>query len=233
MHDNMSVAFRIGNPFKKKGTCGVRPRLITIWHCDPETDGTDDSCGHFIRARHIPVDIMEAVKRDFEFNFNHHYWFTPNGELQRSVIGTVLEMYRTAAWTIFMQQNGGKPDRDRHIKFMMKHLYEIIYFSENAVDSLHSILTNKYGAESPEVKCERLHKIIATDIYRMDRKWWQQPKWHVHHWKIQFHPYQDLKRRYWDKCCVCGKRGFKGSAMSNWSGSKLWHRECNGSPLRK
>jgi hypothetical protein len=62
---------------------------------------------------------------------------------------------------------------------------------------------------------------------RYHRKWYQHPKWHIKHWSIQFHPLQRIKRRYWDKCSVCGKRGFKGSAMGDWNGTKLWHEECD------
>ena len=64
---------------------------------------------------------------------------------------------------------------------------------------------------------------------RFNRKWYQHPKWHIHHWSIQFHPFQQFKRRYWDKCSICGKRGFKSSAIGDWNGTKLWHEECDNS----
>lgn len=47
MHDPMIVAFTIRNPFIKRGS--YRPSIITVWHVDPETDGTDDSCDWFGR----------------------------------------------------------------------------------------------------------------------------------------------------------------------------------------
>ena len=40
MHDPMTVAFEIRWP-------GTKKLFITIWHVDPETDGTDDSCDWF------------------------------------------------------------------------------------------------------------------------------------------------------------------------------------------
>jgi hypothetical protein len=82
-------------------------------------------------------------------------------------------------------------------------------------------------------KCndERQFREMIYLIYRcwkrFHRKWYQHPKWHIHHWSIQFHPLQNIKRRYWDKCCKCGKRGFKSSAMGNWHGTKIWHQECD------
>lgn len=69
--------------------------------------------------------------------------------------------------------------------------------------------------------------IIYGWLLRSNRKWWQHPRWHIHHWSIQFHPLQNFKRRYWDKCCKCGRRGFKSSAYSDWNGTKLWHPECD------
>ena len=47
MHDPMTVAFQIPNPFAKQYDWGTkwqdRPTLITIWDAYPEKDGSDDS----------------------------------------------------------------------------------------------------------------------------------------------------------------------------------------------
>ena len=52
MHDPMTVAFEVKYPWRDKssGTTklfpkGYRRTFITVWHVDPETDGSDDSCG--------------------------------------------------------------------------------------------------------------------------------------------------------------------------------------------
>jgi hypothetical protein len=47
MHDPMTVAFDIPNPFARRWgeSWFSRPALVTIWHVDPEADGSDDSCG--------------------------------------------------------------------------------------------------------------------------------------------------------------------------------------------
>jgi len=50
MHDPMTVAFDIAIPkFWRKKKFGIRGRieLLTIWHVDPEKDGSDDSCDWF------------------------------------------------------------------------------------------------------------------------------------------------------------------------------------------
>src|SRR5438270_11469354 len=62
MHDPMTVAFEIRSPIKRKSNLwpkGYRKSLITIWHVDPETDGTDDSCDWFNRKR--PLSTREKA----------------------------------------------------------------------------------------------------------------------------------------------------------------------------
>src|SRR6266850_1233431 len=52
MYDPMTQAFDIKYPWRKYGKTGrdefqrsYRESFITIWHVDPEKNGTDDSCG--------------------------------------------------------------------------------------------------------------------------------------------------------------------------------------------
>lgn len=228
----MCVAHEIYLGSKKTKHGNYRTPFITIWHVDPEKDGTDDSCGWFIRSRHIDKILLGKVRKEFEFNFKHNYWFNEGGYPKFSVMGTVLEMYSKAAWVIFMYQNKDKHDRNRHNKFMKKHLYDILHFAENPTDSIGDSVTMRFGVESPENRIEHLTSVITADIFRKCRKWYQHPRWHIHHWKIQFHPWQQFKRRYLDKCSSCGKRGFTGAAYGDWYGTKIWCEKCNSSMNR-
>ena len=239
MKDPQTVAFDIYIGRKKKKNGSYRTPLITIWHVDPCKDGTDDSCGWFMRERHGNPETLEKIIKEFEFNFDSSFksessdviyytgFFSPNtGMPQMSVHGIVLNMYSKAAWIYF---NG---NRKKHKRFMNKNLFDILHFAENPVDSLYTKITGMFriGCGEPWKRDEALKEyasIVYADIMRKERKWYQHPKWHIKHWKIQFHPLQQLKRRYWDKCCECGKRGFKGAAMSNWDGTKRWHMECD------
>jgi hypothetical protein len=49
MYDPKIVAFEIRSPFRDEPSSffpeGYRRSLVTIWHVDPESDNTDDSCG--------------------------------------------------------------------------------------------------------------------------------------------------------------------------------------------
>ena len=56
MHDPMTLAFSIRNPFVSgppllSGGKPYHPSMIDIWHVDPEKGGSDDSCDWFGRWR--------------------------------------------------------------------------------------------------------------------------------------------------------------------------------------
>jgi len=59
--------------------------------------------------------------------------------------------------------------------------------------------------------------------------------WHVHHWKIQVHPLQDLRRRLLTRCEECGRKGRPNVSHQWdrepghwWRGERgLYHRECS------
>lgn len=177
MYDPMTVAFEIESPFKDK--FGNRSTLITIWHVDPCVDGTDDSCGWFIKTRHCDKNILEEMRQEFDFNFKHNYWFDKDGKQIFSTIGTLVEMYDQATWVYF------KKNARKQRKFMRKHLVNIIIFAENPVDCIGDKITNRWGCESYNERFGSMAAIICSDIQRKQRKWWQHPKWHVHHWRIQ------------------------------------------------
>jgi len=245
MHDNKTVAFEIKNPFVKKR--GYRPSIITIWHVDPEKDGSDDSCGWFIRLRHADKNVYEKIVKEFEHEWDRVFksenstyncgWFNPEGENILSVQGIVFNMYLYACKIVFNPYGKISPSRawDKAWKFMNKHHAQIAYFAENNRDSLRDTIVRKFARGcneeyTPKRREEMIREcasIIYTDVLRKNRNWYQHPRWHIHHWSIQFHPFQNLKRRYWDKCSVCGKRGFKGAAYSDWSGKNIWHEHCN------
>lgn len=241
MHSPETVAFEIYLGRKQKKNGRYRSPFITIWHIDPEVDGTDDSCGWFMRCRHGSEEMKEKIKSAIDFDFDRIFvseesnttyytgYFSPKSGMPNfSTQGIVLNMFTTAAWTFFDH------NRKKHKKWMKDNLYDILHFSENPVDSLKDdvVGTFRVGTGSEWKRDQALNNyvnIIYGWILRNNRKWYQHPKWHIWHWNIQFHPIQNLKRRYWDKCCICNKRGFKSSAMSDWGGTKRWHQECDSS----
>lgn len=245
MHSPETLAFEIKYPFKNKN--GYRNPIISVWHIDKCKDGTDDSCGWFIRLRHANKDVYEKIVKEFEHEWDTTFtsddrvyncgWFTPEGDNLLSVQGIVFNMYLYASKIVFNPYDKIDPGKawKKAWKFMDKHRSEITYFAENNRDSMRDTIVRKYerGCNedyTPERRMAMIRNcaaIVYTDILRKIRPWYKHPRWHVHHWKIQFHPFQKLKRRYWDKCCRCGKRGFKGSAIGDWNGTKIWHQHCD------
>lgn len=63
---------------------------------------------------------------------------------------------------------------------------------------------------------------------------------HVHHWRFQVRPLQDLRRRLLTRCAWCGGRSIKGDAVNvshTWDGPRgrwwrgepnLFHSDCSG-----
>lgn len=199
MHDPDSLVCRLG-PF-------------SLWHHDPCTDGTDDSCGSFMRARHGDKAVLETIIRDFEFEWDRTYspsrsdhdeedgpftehvyfqgLFKTDGMPNLSCHGIVLNLFQVAAWEVFGHS------RRKVGRFMRKHLYDILMFAENPVDSLFDGLTLKYErgcheAHTPKRREERIRRMagcIYAFILRAERPWWKAPRWHVHHWRLTCAPF--------------------------------------------
>lgn len=222
MHDPKSVAHEIYLGKKKKKNGHYRSAFITIWHNDPEKDGTDDSCGwNFSKITKEEHEYLDKVAKDQYYQMFSKDVATAKNEsyayicYNQDVYGVIYWMWRhfnikinKAVWQY------GKPLSNNE----MQYVYQL---ATNPVDNFqHSVCKNQQEFRG-----------MLTLIYRCwksyHRKWYQHPKWHIHHWSIQFHPFQNLKRRYWDKCSICGKRGFKGAAYGSWRGDAIWHPECD------
>lgn len=89
MYDPNTVAYEIRSPFRDKPDKlfpkGYRHSLVTIWHVDPECDGTDDSCGWFLRGRHLSAkDKKLAHDLINDEHDNIRYWF-PDCDAEEAV----------------------------------------------------------------------------------------------------------------------------------------------------
>lgn len=69
--------------------------------------------------------------------------------------------------------------------------------------------------------------MIARILSRETARWWQDPKWHVWHWRIQFHPWQQFKRRFIERCSTCKQR-YRGrkDVYSGFGGGATWCGDC-------
>lgn len=221
--------------------CHVRwPFEFSMWHVDPEKDGTDDSCGWFMRARHGDKKTLEAIVKRFDQDWDRVFksdsgntyfcgLFCPNGEPHFSVHGIVLNLFFIAGTVVFGSY-------DKTVPFMREHLFEILFFAENTSDSLFDSITRKFEDACGEKHDDRKRKeriqqmagCIYSWILRANRPWYLHPRWHIHHWKIQWHFWQRFHRWAFEKCVKCG-RGFfwREVPISSWGGTAIWHQRCD------
>lgn len=223
MHDPKTIAFEIYLGSKRKKNGDYKRPLITIWHNDPENDGTDDSCGWlFPKITKEENEYLDRVaKNQYSQMFTKRIALKENKSYaylcyDQDVYGVIYWMWRhfnkkfnKVVWQY------GKPLSNKELNY----IYEL---ATNPVDNF------QHRKFSNEKEFRGMIYLIYRNWKRFHRKWYQHPKWHIHHWNIQFHPFQNLKRRYWDKCCKCGKRGFRSSAIGDWNGERIWHQECDG-----
>lgn len=227
MHDPMTVAFDIKSPLRGKPTQfwpeGYRNTLITIWHVDPEADGSDDSCGWFKRARHGDQKIRQNIRKAFagEWVGEHIGWFHESGFPKQSVQATVLAMFQRAAHVYFNR------DWVKAHAFMQRNLFALIMFAENNTDSLYESITQKYGPTPRADRVEEMADLVFAWILRAEQKWYQQARWHIWHWKIQVHALQSFKRWAFSRCATCG-HGFawgESPRTNQWNGTgPRWFR---------
>lgn len=223
---------------------GYRETFITIWHVDPETDGTDESCGWFMRAHHGNKEVLERIVKRYEHDWDRVFtsdsgtaydcgYFYQSGDPHFSVPGIVLNLFFLAACEHFNVD--GRSNWTKARRWMQTNLFDILHFAENPTDSLFDAITRKYEHGCNELYTPRrreesirkMAQIIYGWILRETRPWWKHPRWHVHHWKIQCHPLQDFKRWAFSRCCKCGKRFKFGESpcTDSWNnGGPRWFR---------
>ncbi len=185
MRDPMTVAYEIRYPWKAYSRAEreardsdfiktYRASFITIWHVDPERDGSDDSCD----------------------------WHNRKGTLN---------------------------ERERAVA--------------EAVWDVEGLLDNKphYPSSREHKAWQPLHGAIMHLLHKPSRThWWQvHPRWHVWHWQIQVHPWQQVRRWLLTRCARCGGRFRYGESpvSHSWHSQKagflrgekgMYHTDCSG-----
>lgn len=238
MHDPATVAFEIKSPFSRQvgplangKTWRYWPPLITIWHVDPEEDGSDDGCGwsHY-RLTEAEREWCRKLGDD-EFKF----WM---GEYGRSASGGMAWTAQDIifwAWRIIATRRG----RDRR-PLSVAELDRIECLATNPHDNLRRIVV--------ECGSEQGMRDLFLCVYRLyrthHRPWYRHPRFHVHHWRIQWHFQQRLRRWLFTRCAHCGKRfAWNESPISfQWDpGPTCWfrgtpglyHQGCSGLQLKQ
>jgi hypothetical protein len=238
MHDPSTVAFDIKYPWKSRPSQfwpkGYRNTFITIWHEDPlNFEGKcgcrdDDSCGW----SRPPMTLEERARVEKQAAFEYGTIFGKQVAIAEKKsyarVCYVPTCYDAIYWVwrhFKYEANKGKRfARWRSYAPNQKELERIFNLSSNPVDNLRMTFE--------EVKDEESFRQFFFCVYRcfqdFNRPWYQHPRWHVHHWQIQIHPVQKLKRWLFTRCSHCGQRfGWNESPMGTWGGDKVWHDRCD------
>lgn len=236
MHDPKTLAFSIKWPWKNKH--GYKYTLIDIWHVDPLNfkfaDGTekqggrrDDSCGWHTPMYHVKEweGIKKLGKSQYRELFARQIAHREGNENAQAFNGP-----ETAQEIIYWMWRSIKAHGRKDWQYgnaenflTLAEQEQIMLLASNPVDNLRPYLQR---IESEEQFVD-VFRMVWNRYRRFHRPWYKHPRWHIHHWQIQFCFIRDIKRRFWDKCSVCGKRGFKTSAYSDWGGTRIWHSECD------
>lgn len=135
--------------------------LFNIWHVDPESNGTDDSCDWF-GGRRVDKKVVSRVAADFDFCMTSSAnggWFLDGGlgSERYSPHATGLMMFRIAANVMF-----GHWSR-RADRFLKDNLMQILHFSENSCDSAHTSFEGMDRGKMKTVECDRCHGLGVRD----------------------------------------------------------------------
>lgn len=231
MHDPQTVAFEIKAPWFSRWPNGERyhKTLVTIWHVDPEKDGSDDSCGwSYVKA---PKELRDKVRKLGEqeqvfITGKHGYAMTP-AEL-------VMEVWQTIGARIFKRSRwGGRGLTHRELVYVLN-------LANNPGDNLRYSCSN---ASTPE-GMGSLFLTVLRCYMTFQRPWYRHPRWHVHHWRFQIHVTQQLKRWLFSRCSTCGGRFTYGycPTTNSWNNTgprwfrsehDVHHGECAGRDVSK
>lgn len=190
MYDPLTVAHEIRWPWKNKH--GYRSSILTIWHKDPEKDGTDDSCG-YSRPKLTKADreyVQTVAKEQFRQMYARKEALREGKEYaylcyNQDIYGAIYWLWRHFGKGKVVWQYG------KHLS--NRELQYVYLLATNPVDNFQSYKNNTL--EEFETFVSLVYKAYKT----FKRPWHKHPRWHIHHWRIQFRPWQNLKRRYFDK----------------------------------
>lgn len=209
---------------------GYRETFITIWHKDPESDGSDDSCG-WSYPRLTKLQIERLHNASWTESRNPHFlncldkeWHGNYSDAVSLYEGMVCMVCRVLRINVSMD-------------FIRRYSVEAVHTPDCCPRTgvfcfLPGYHTNNQN-DSQEDRQKHFRGIlcgIARGVLHDIRPWYKHPKWHFWHWRLQVHIWQSFKRWAFDRCCKCHK-GFKWGecVIGDWNGTRIWHQSCDSS----
>lgn len=224
MHDPMTLAFTIPNPFTRrkvswKSTPYYSP-LVEIWHVDPERRGDDDFCDW--HGSHALTDADRDWLRK-EGESEHPFFFrglpkcddTRGGRWPGGMVGasSFEALYGIASIILWRMPVNGRKLHERMFsgwrmrRAMAAALPVVLGLVSHPSDNVHNQIAEARACTDEGAKAMgELFVTVARNLRREARPWWRHPRWHVHHWSIRVVPLQNLHRWLTRRCATCGKR---------------------------
>lgn len=229
MFDPMTVAHEIKYPWvshsslmKDGSKRSYREAFITIWHVDPCRGGgprADDSCGWF-RPRIEPEEretFSKIARQEYSDVFGKQA-ATAEGK-DYAYVCFEPSCYDAIYWSWRRIAHELRPAGPWKFgtRLRARELEEIYVLSANPIDNLRMRFSEIRNVED----FVDFFMLIYGCYKRFHRPWYQHPRWHLWHWRIQVHPWQKLRRWLLTRCEECGKRFAYGEAPTSHS----WHHE--------
>lgn len=160
---------------------------LSLWHIDPATDGTDDSCG-WGKSK-----LTEKEKKKLKGIHEFEKWSVlENFKLWKpeNLMKIVFTEYHIIKWTLYRK------------RMDISDYQYVLDLCLNMYDDL------RIYPENPDYEFDSFFWNLARLVKRKHRKWYQHPRWHFHHWKFRlskgkFLQYRMEKDSGWVR--ICGK----------------------------
>lgn len=192
-----------------------------VWHIDPEKPNTgnrrDDSCGWFDRTPGAYADAVaylladqtfmhdvrlilarrEAMPYPFYEGISERHMTglrLPAGEALALVLMIATELELRRWWN----GQGGKEGAAG--SWWRKTFTRKRDVSDTAISLALHPLDNLSTVDQPDGAI----RLIGAALNRRFRPWWRHPRWHVHHWKVNFDLPRNLRRMF-EPCSTCRK----------------------------
>lgn len=251
MHDPSTVAHEIKSPFRGKPSKmwpgGYRNTLVTIWHEDPlKFVGKcgcrdDDSCG-WHTPPYSPADrdtIQKLAKEQYGHIFERQVRTAEGASYARICNEPDCHSAIYWAWRAIKHKFKPRGPWQYGVRLTAGERETIYDLATCPVDNLKVTFERVKDVES----FEELFFCVFRSYIRFHRPWYRHPRWHVWHWRFQFHHWQTFRRWAFDRCAGCGNgfswgyspTGFQwDTPRPKWfcSAKDAYHSECAGMTMK-
>jgi hypothetical protein len=183
---------------------GYRNTFITIWHVDPERDGSDDSCGWSWPK--ITKKQREVLRNTAWWEGQHTHFLCCNEKEWNGTIQEAECLHRGMVALVNRVLNLGL-SMDQMTRYSVEAIHVRCVGKAGDVFCFLAGYHTNNKTDSKDDRADHFHGIlcnVARGLLDLKRPWYRHPKWHFWHWQFQCHPLLQLKRVLFSRCCKCG-----------------------------